>query len=117
VSYDLAVWEGDRPQDDERATEVFERLYTELVESHAYVAATPRIAGYVESLLARWPDEDDNSPWSDGPLVGNARGPLFYFGITYSVGPGLVQEAIDYADELAARHGLVCYDPQSRRLR
>jgi len=40
---------------------------------------------YVSGLLARYPDltelgpdEIDDSPWADGPMSGNARGPLLH---------------------------------------
>ena len=40
---------------------------------------TPRIQRYVDELLSRWPDintdEGQDSPWADGPLIGNASGP------------------------------------------
>ena len=39
----------------------------------------------MSGLLARYPDltelgpdEIDDSPWADGPMSGNARGPLIY---------------------------------------
>ena len=93
----------------------------EFMESGELVAPSPRIADYVEGLLARWPDigtdAEVDSPWSDGPLLGNASGPLFYFGVTYSSGPDLVREAIDYAVALAGERKLVCYDPQYGTLR
>jgi hypothetical protein len=106
VSFDLAVWDGDRPAND---------IEAELT------APSPRIADYVDGLLARWPDigndAEVDSPWPDGPLLGNASGRLFYFGITYSSGRDLLREAIDYAVALAAERGLVCYDPQYGTLR
>jgi hypothetical protein len=58
-----------------------------------------------------------DSPWSDGPLLGNASGRLFYLGSTYSSGRDLLREAIDYAVVLATERGLVCYDPQYGTLR
>ena len=90
-------------------------------ESGELITPSPRIAEYVEGLLARWPDiESDaglDSPWSDGPLLGNASGRLFYFEMTYSSNRDLLREAIDYAVALAAERGLVCYDPQYSSLR
>ena len=62
-------------------------------------------------------DAELDSPWSDGPLLGNASGRLFYLGSTYSSGRDLLREAIDYAVVLAAERGLVCYDPQYGTLR
>jgi hypothetical protein len=103
VGFDLAVWEGDPPG---------------IGRVHRPVAAHRRLR---RGLLARWPDiESDaglDSPWSDGPLLGNASGRLFYFGMTYSSNRDLLREAIDYAVALAAERGLVCYDPQYSSLR
>jgi hypothetical protein len=88
VSFDLAVWEGDRPVDNEEAARILDQLYTELMASGQRIDPSPRITDYVEGLLARWPDigSDDevDSPWSTGPLLLEASGLLIYFGITYS---------------------------------
>jgi len=68
MSYDLAVWEGDRPANDAAAGAQFEVLYGRYIESQEHVEPTTRIAAYVTALLERYPDIDtdagDNSPWS-----------------------------------------------------
>jgi hypothetical protein len=128
VSYDLAVWEGSRPADDAAALvtyrELLERWQDEgVVEAvHAKMRGeqtaydpTPAIAAYVADLLRRWPDSGDaseESPWADAPLINNATGPLFYFAMVYS----MAEEAVTFAAELAAKHGLNCFDPQSEHL-
>ena len=95
MSFDLAVWDGDRPANDIEAAQVFDELYAEFLES----------------------------PWSTGPLLLNASGRLFYFEITYSNSRDLLREAreareaIDYAVALASGRGLVCYEPQDSILR
>jgi hypothetical protein len=37
----------------------------------------------VDALLTRWidmtEDVDDVSPWSDGPIINDASGPIIYF--------------------------------------
>jgi hypothetical protein len=117
MSYDLAVWDGPRPADDAAALEVFEDLYGRFKESTSE-PPTPRIRQYVEGLVARWPDlsaddeDEDASPWSDGPLINNASGPLIYFGMVFSK----YQEVASFAAGLARASGLVCFDPQDRRL-
>lgn len=121
VSYDLAVWEGPRPASNEAALGVYRQLYSQLVGGaealRAPVEPTPAIAAYVHTLLDRWPDitEDagENSPWSDGPLIGNASGNLFYFGMVLS----MADEASEFAARLASQRGLICFDPQLGRLR
>ncbi|MFI2077520.1 hypothetical protein [Streptomyces triculaminicus] len=117
MSYDLAVWEGARPADDAAALTVFEGLHDQYA-GNCGLPPTPRITRYVEALLARWPDlspedeDQDSSPWSDGPLIDNASGPLLYFGMVFSK----YQEATTFAADLARACGLVCFDPQLERL-
>lgn len=122
MSYDLAVWVGQRPQGDAEALREFERLYEEwMARARSDVtidrSPEPAIQNYVEALLQRWPDidsdEGDESPWSNGPLIGDASGPLLYFGMVY----GMADEATRFAAEVAAERGLVCFDPQTKSLR
>jgi hypothetical protein len=118
VSYDLAVWEGLRPADDSEASRVFLQLYDRYLGSEGDVAPTPRIRGYVEALLERWTDlteddVDDLSPWSDGPLMNNAQGPIIYFAMRWS----MCEEVSAEAAQMAAERGLVCFDPQLERTR
>ncbi|WP_433199832.1 hypothetical protein ACQP00_27695 [Dactylosporangium sp. CS-047395] len=113
MSYDLAVWEGDRPADDAAGAAEFQRLYGR----HAGDEPTARIAAYVAALLERYPDIDTDdgadSPWSTGPLIGEARGPLVYFPMVWSA----CEEVSAWAADLAAEHGLQCFDPQENRMR
>ncbi|WP_369229464.1 hypothetical protein AB5J56_02255 [Streptomyces sp. R21] len=115
MSYDLAVWDGPSPADDAAALEVFEGLYDTFMRGAAE-PPTSRNRQYVEGLVARWPDlsadDEDVSPWSDGPLIDNASGPLFSFGMVFSK----YQEAVSVAAALARTLGLMCFDPQDRRL-
>jgi hypothetical protein len=116
MSYDLAVWEGSRPLDAEGG-EAFERLYRDYLESDVEVPPTQAIRDYVMALLARWvdltEDEDDSSPWSDGPLINNASGPIIYFAMRFS----MADEVSAAAARMAAERGLVCFDPQWNRIR
>lgn len=108
MSYDLAVWEGERPSDDADATVQYEALMARMDQDES--PPTPRIRAFVEALLERWPDIDDDeaSPWADSPVMGNAVGPIVYFAMVFS----RAEEASAYAAQLAHAHGLVCYDPQ-----
>jgi hypothetical protein len=134
MSYDLAVWEGDRPADDAAAREEYFRLYEQYVASPARPLPTshsdfqnltrrdrqpptPRIAAYVRALLDQYPDitgnDGEDSPWADGPLINDASGPFFYFAMVWSKCEG----ASAWAAQVAHDHGLVCYDPQIGQLR
>jgi hypothetical protein len=117
VSYDLAVWEGERPAGDAVAGGEFERLYAHYIGGGQLQPPTPRIAAYVRALLDRYPDIDtdagEDSPWADGPLMRDASGPLIYFPLVYSQ----CDQASVWAAQIAQEHGLVCYDPQIGKLR
>ncbi|MFJ2847786.1 hypothetical protein GTY20_38520 [Streptomyces sp. SID4946] len=117
MSYDLAVWEGERPTNDKTASRVFSDLYDRYIDSEVQEPPSERIAAYVAVLLGRWcdlaEDDDDISPWSTGPLIGEARGPLVYFPMRWS----MTEEASAYAAAVAESMGLVCFDVQQNRLR
>jgi hypothetical protein len=116
VSYDLAVWEGDRPADDAATGNEFARLYKSYLNGSG-VPPTPRVAAYVQALLDRYPDigtrKGRHSPWSTAPLIGEAAGPVVYVPMVYS----RCEEVSAWAAQLAHEHGLVCYDPQLEQLR
>jgi hypothetical protein len=88
MSYDLAVWEGDRPADGAAAGQEFRRLYDRYIGSRDPQPPTPRIAAYVRALLDWYPEDDtpegEGSPWAGGPLIRCASGPFLYFPILYS---------------------------------
>jgi hypothetical protein len=118
MSYDLAVWQGDPPADDDAAITEFEALYERYIGPPDTVAPTPRIAAYVTALLERYPDINTeagyhDSPWASAPLMSEASGPLIYFPMVASRG----DEVSVWAARLAEEHGLVCFDPQLDRLR
>jgi hypothetical protein len=114
VSYTLAVWDGDTPANDKQAAAECDRL-VELTEDDD-IPPTPKIRRYVETLLARWPDigeeGGENSPWADGPLMNNASGPLFLFGLSTFLG----EEPFIYCQALAKEQGLVFFDPAEEQL-
>ncbi|MFI9191105.1 hypothetical protein ACIG0A_17675 [Streptomyces californicus] len=117
MSYDLAVWEGEPPADDKSARRSFSDLYDRYLDGDDKEPPSERITAYVAGLLDRWcdvtEDEDETSPWSVGPLIGGASGPLVYFGLAWS----RAEEASAYAATVAESMGLVCFDVQQDRLR
>ncbi|MFD8968183.1 hypothetical protein ACFV0C_24865 [Streptomyces sp. NPDC059568] len=117
MTYDLAVWEGERPADDKTAGRVFSNLYDRYIDGAVEEPPSERIAAYVATLLQRWcdmaEDDEDASPWSTGPLIDEASGPLIYFAMRWS----MAAEASAYASALADSMGLVCFDVQQDRLR
>ncbi len=117
MSYALAVWEGKRPKTNAEAKTRFEALFAKYQEAERSPAPRPAIRRYVAALLAKYPDLDDDNedecPWSDAPLITNATGPIFYFAIAFS----RARTASAFAAKVAKEHGLVCFDPQSNKLR
>lgn len=117
MSYDLAVWEGERPADDGAARQECRRLYDRFIGSRELQSPTPRIAAYVGALLDRYPEDDtpegEDSPWAGGPLIRCASGPFLYFPMMYCQCDG----ASAWAAQVSWDHGLVCFDPQTGQLR
>ncbi|WP_327316272.1 hypothetical protein [Streptomyces sp. NBC_01235] len=117
MSYDLAVWEGERPADDKIACRVFSDLYDRYLEGEDEEPPSERVAAYVGALLERWcditEDVEETSPWAAGPLIGEAKGPVIYFALRWD----RAEEASAYAAALADSMGLICFDPQRRQLR
>ena len=117
MSYDLAVWEGERPTDNQAALETYQHLCQTYLEADELAPPTPRITTFAQALLDVYPDIDSgaggNSPWSTAPLVDEAVGPLMCFPIRYD----MAEEISAWAAQVAAQHGLVCYDPQLEGLR
>jgi hypothetical protein len=117
VSYDLAVWEGLRPDTDEAAAAAFEDLCGRYLEAEARAEPTQKIRRYVEGLLIRWPDIGDDagacSPWASAPLIDEAIGPVVHFPMVFS----RADEAAGFAATLAWAQDLVCFDPQDGQLR
>ncbi|MBW8707428.1 hypothetical protein MBT84_48115 [Streptomyces sp. MBT84] len=115
VSYDLAVWDGDRPLDNHQAGLTYDELYERYLESDdVVVPPAPRIVAYVEALVARYPDDVGHSVvWASPPVLEEASGPIVYLLMSY----GKAEEVSEYAAALAREHGLVCFDPQGECLR
>jgi hypothetical protein len=116
VSYELAVWEGSPPPSNEAAMAIYTELIARL-EDDAVEAPSDRIRQYVDALVAKWPDMTDDegtdSPWADGSMPGTAIGSAIYFSMSWSC----AAQASHFAADLAAEHGLVCFDPQTESLR
>jgi hypothetical protein len=117
MSYDLAVWEGERPANDREAGGAHTALYDQYLEADVQIPPTPLIVEFVERLLRRWPEEGevdkDDVPWSALPLIMGAAGPYIYFAMAWS----RAEETSAYAVQVATQLGLHCFDPQEDRLR
>ncbi len=110
VSYDLAVWEGPQPATDADGEVTFENLFRRYLDGDWPTEPVAHVAAFAEALLKRWPEDSENSPYPSGISV---SGPIAYIALSYS----RAGEVSLYSAELAARFGLVCFDPQMRRVR
>lgn len=117
MSYDLTVWVGKRPADDEAADEQYEEVM-ELLEEAAdepdeAPAPGPQIRAYLDALVQKWPYDAPDSPWAAVPLTDDAAGDAAIVTLVSDRS----EKAADFVARLAAEHGLVCYDPQLGTLR
>jgi hypothetical protein len=117
VSYDIAVWEGERPASDEAALETYRAMWDRYGDSGA--SPSERLLHYMEDLTATYPNLDDladdavdDSPWADGPVDENAQGSFLYFALVSD----RASEVVPFVAETARRHHLVCFDPQREAL-
>ncbi|MEU3788097.1 hypothetical protein [Streptomyces sp900129855] len=82
MSYDLAVWEGERLADDRTAGRVFTDLFDRYLDAEVGSPPTERIAAYVAAVVEQWGDVTDDvedvAPWAAEPLIDGAGGPLVY---------------------------------------
>ncbi len=71
------------------------------------------IVEFVNGLTRKYPDlgVSDNSPWADGPLVGDANGQFIDFSIQWDS----YERVIPFVLLTARKSGLSCYDPQDYR--
>jgi hypothetical protein len=116
MSFDLAVWEGPRPASKAKALAEYQRLMDGWQTPDAYGEPSPAIRRYVDTLLAKWPDTDtdagEGSPWTCCPLISNASGSLVYLTLEWKTPPGTIW----YCALTATEQGLICFDPQNRRV-
>lgn len=115
MSYDVAVWAGPQPADDEAAAAEFERR-AEALEEGDLEPASPALTGFLDELLAVLPpldeSDDPSSPWATGPEPGDVSGDFAYLTMTY---PG-AEASLGTVADVARRRGLVCFDPQDGML-
>lgn len=117
----FVVWEGLYPTSHKQASRIFDALYRRYIYPGPRRPPSKRIREYVATLLAQWPDLselpdecDDLSPWPRSPLIHDASGPFFYFGIMMRPTSGW--DAWKYAVATARKQGLVAFDPDSNRI-
>jgi hypothetical protein len=114
MSYDLGVWYASRPITLKKAEDFYDRILDDdlkELEPHSGIQA------FLTELTSRYPqiqdwndDDIDNCPWSiafdqsDRPVI---------LCMAYS----RTKELVPFIENLASKHDLVCYNPQSSRVK
>jgi len=109
LSHDLAVFHASGPLTDDGAAERYQALVG--VQAVAMNETIPEVAAFLADLKARYPDIDEvpesavaDNPWSGGFDLGRDH-------VGMTIRPARAPEVGPFVVELAARHGLVCFDP------
>ncbi|MGP3921192.1 hypothetical protein [Nonomuraea sp. 10N515B] len=111
MSYDLAVLGMSGPVDAETARQMFARCSS---AHHVEGELDERIVAFYQELRAHFPDYPSyprESPWMSMPLSVGIDHVIMHLSSSERSTPAL-QKIMD----LAARHGLVVYDPQSEEV-
>jgi len=110
VTFDLAFWEGPRPETDLAAARIFEELFPEDDGVESSEPPSVAIRSLIAELERRWPPFDENSPWAVAPLgAEDALGSTLYVNLVW----GRPDEDLRVIADIARRLGIVCFDPQS----
>ncbi|UJR83071.1 hypothetical protein [Sandaracinus amylolyticus] len=115
MSFDIAVWEGPRPRDDDDAASTFASLANRYLEREPeHDEPTPaRVRALIDAVRARFPDDaPEDRVWALSPIDCDQRGPLLYPHVRWDY----AEVVLRVVSQLAAEHGLVCFDPQDERL-
>ncbi|GIH05313.1 hypothetical protein Rhe02_33800 [Rhizocola hellebori] len=89
---------------------IYEVLESDLPEQ----PLTARMRAMIDECSSRWPaydgaGNDVDSPWASWPLVGDEELPVIELNIVWDHAAAMLSTLI----EIAQRHDLVLYDPQS----
>ena len=107
MSFDLAIWAGEKPSTDEAALETFQMLMETYEEEERQDTPDDRLVALTAEITRKYPDDDSGAVWAFTPLKPN--GPLLHLNLRW----GTSDEVLDFIVAAATRHGLVCFDPQS----
>jgi hypothetical protein len=113
MSFDLGIWHSTRALDATAASDVYAAL-AEGAEPppDAGVVDSRAVAAFLSALNTEYPDIDalddeaiDDSPWSSGFEASDRH-------VLLSLRWGAPDAVVDTVVRLAAKHGLVLFDPQ-----
>ncbi len=115
MSYDLGVFFTEKPHTDTAAVDRY-TAYCEAEDLTPFIEPSPRVADFLKELTKEFPEPQDvpdaemrRCPWSGSFDVSSGH-------VVMSIGWYWVGEMTDIITNLAAKHGLVCVDPQANRI-
>lgn len=103
MGFDLAVWDADRPPRLAEAREHHDRLARNQDQA---TAPSPRIDAFADECRRRWPDGQDDG---DAPFTLRRTAA----GLLAEIRQDEATALFGAWAEMAERHGVVLYDPQS----
>ncbi len=125
MSFDLGVWYSSQPLTAAEAEERYSAFHGNenwngngngIGNTDDQAATDERLTRFVDELTSRYPqiddvadDEIDACPWSLTFELSSTH-------VTMPVMWARAEEIAPVVMEIADRHGLVCYDPQSRKI-
>jgi hypothetical protein len=109
MGFALGAWDADRPPTLSEAVERYEQLR----RGEDRGDASERLAAFLKDCERRWPagdgDDDAGAVWTRGSSGGRRPSSGFVADIRQSAATDVYPEWVEMAD----RHGVVLYDPQS----
>ncbi len=114
MSYDLAVWYASQPITIKEAEDIYDRL---LDDDLTALEPHPGVQAFLAELTSHYPqiydwNDDDigNCPWS---IAFDQSDRYVTMCMVYS----RTNELVPFIENLATKHDLVCYNPQSSRVK
>jgi hypothetical protein len=108
MSFDLAIWVGEKPGSDQEAHETFDRLMRTFDGTD--VPPDPRLLKCKKEITGHYPDDWRahliGCVWTSIPLT--PHGSILIMNLTW----GVSDAVLDHIARTAEKHGLVCYDLQ-----
>ena len=110
MGYQLAVWEGPRPADDETGVQRFQAMAQQYLVGEP-TEPTLAIRTFLGALTTIWTDDPQDprwarSPWKSSSLLESASGPIVFLDLTLRA--ELIVSSV--IASIAEDHGLVTFD-------
>ncbi|MCA9193049.1 MAG: hypothetical protein KDB03_14845 [Planctomycetales bacterium] len=109
MSYDIGVWHASRPITTQEAVDIFSRLgEANLRDAEPH----PGVEAFLKELTLRYPQIDD---WAEKDIDACPWSVAFDYSdchVLMCLSYSRVNEVVPFVKELAAKHDLVCFNPQ-----